>query len=209
ACSGRGGGGPASVGGGDLVGGWADRVVRGRGNFGSPRGPPPLLEEYLAADFVLALYSPRLGEPQPDWPPQTVLTGFAQYDDFDGEHRLPEDLEKFLGDGPPPIVFTLGSDVLTAPPDTFYADSVVAAKLLGRRAVLLGFPLPPGRIGESEVYCQSHASFSAVFPRAAAVVHHGGIGTTAIALKAGKPMLIVPGSFAQPDTAARLVRLGV
>jgi UDP:flavonoid glycosyltransferase YjiC (YdhE family) len=54
-----------------------------------------------------------------------------------------------------------------------------------------------------------YAPFSKVFPYCAAIVHHGGIGTSSLVLVAGKPMLLVPESFAQPDTAARLMRAGV
>jgi UDP:flavonoid glycosyltransferase YjiC (YdhE family) len=54
-----------------------------------------------------------------------------------------------------------------------------------------------------------YAPYSEVFPRAAAIVHQGGIGTTAQALRAGIPQLVVPFGFDQPDNAARLERLGV
>jgi UDP:flavonoid glycosyltransferase YjiC (YdhE family) len=54
-----------------------------------------------------------------------------------------------------------------------------------------------------------YAPFSAVLPRAAALVHHGGIGTSAQALAAGRPQLVMPMTFDQPDNAARLQRLGV
>src|SRR5205085_2067897 len=55
----------------------------------------------------------------------------------------------------------------------------------------------------------AYVPFSQVFPRAAAVVHHGGIGTTAQALAAGIPQVIMPMGYDQPDNAERLVRLGV
>ena len=54
-----------------------------------------------------------------------------------------------------------------------------------------------------------YAPHSALFPHASLIVHHGGIGTSAEALRAGKPMLVVPHGFDQPDNAARLQRLGV
>ena len=85
----------------------------------------------------------------------------------------------FLDDGPPPIVFTLGSSAVMDA-GQFYEHSAAAAKLLGRRAVLLvgkdarnrPASLPDG------VVAFDYAPFSELFPRAAAVVHHGGIGTT-------------------------------
>jgi len=86
---------------------------------------------------------------------------------------------------------------------------IAAAQRLGCRAVLLvggnSFhePLPPG------IVAFSYAPFSKIFPRAAVIVHQGGIGTCAQALAAGRPMLVVPFAFDQPDNAARLQRLGV
>ena len=64
-------------------------------------------------------------------------------------------------------------------------------------------PLPKG------VRHCGYIPFSQLLPRAAALVHHGGIGTTAQALAAGIPQLIMPMSHDQPDNAARVQRLGV
>lgn len=60
-----------------------------------------------------------------------------------------------------------------------------------------------------ELEVNGYAPFSTLFPRAAAIVHHGGIGTTAMAMRAGRPMLIVPNSWDQPDNGHRAVRLGI
>jgi rhamnosyltransferase subunit B len=186
---------------------WAAPVTRLRAELGLPPGRDPFCEEYLFADSVLALFSPVLGPARPDWPRQTVLTGFVSYDGFSDRGPMPDRLTEFLDAGPSPIVFTLSSDAVGAPTDNFYAESVLAARMLGRRAVLLGLTLPEAR--RTDVLCLSTAPFSQVFPRAVVVVHHGGIGTTGIALRAGRPMLVVPGAITQPDIAARLVRLGV
>jgi rhamnosyltransferase subunit B len=87
-----------------------------------------------------------------------------------------------------------------------------AARHLNRRAVFL-----IGRDTRNQLtsalpdtmISASYAPFSAIFPRAAAIVHQGGIGTTGQALRAGKPMLIMPHAFDQPDNADRIKRLGV
>ena len=74
---------------------------------------------------------------QPDWPPQTLVTGFPWYDRH-GEGRLPAELAQFLDAGAPPLVFTLGTAIAEdAGAAGFFAASAVAAKLLGRRAVLI------------------------------------------------------------------------
>ena len=156
----------------------------------------------------LALFSKRLVDKQPDWPPQTVVTGFPWFDQ-PGRTGLPPLLARFLDAGPPPIVFTLGT-ALASDPWTFYETSARAARALGRRAVLILMnsrnrpqSLPEG------VVAFDYAPFSELFPRAAAVVHHGGIGITGLAMHSGCPSLVMPCAWDQPDNAERAARLGI
>lgn len=173
----------------------------------------PCLDDLRHADLVLALFSGFLARPQPDWPPKTILAGFVTYDGH--THRdWPVLLEEFINGGAPPIVFTFSSDALLAPDGDFWAKCVYAANAVHSRAVIVGLTLSgqPAQIvrnGNSEACFVRSASFGQLFPRASAIVHHGGIGTTALALRAGKPMLVIPGDYAQPDIAARLNRLNV
>jgi UDP:flavonoid glycosyltransferase YjiC (YdhE family) len=109
------------------------------------------------------------------------------------------------------LVFTLGSFVVTDAGD-FYAAAAEAAARLGRRAVLLVGREAEARLGAlatCDVFVAGYAPHSLVFPRAAAVIHHGGIGTVGQALRAGKPQVICPVLGDQFDNAERLVRLGV
>jgi UDP:flavonoid glycosyltransferase YjiC (YdhE family) len=155
---------------------------------------------------VLALFSKLLADKQPDWPPQTVITGFPLYD---GGFGLPPELVDFLGQGPPPIVFTLGSSAVEVG-GPFYEESLAAARALGSRAVLVGKQVRTKQSALPEgVFACDYAPFSQLFPRAAAVVHAGGIGSTGLAMRAGRPMLVVPFAHDQPDNAERLRRLGV
>ncbi len=193
---------------------WVEPVQELRAELGLSPDGHPIFEGQHSPTLVLALFSTVLGEPQRDWPPNTVVTGFPFYDRRDerqdGAGLAPE-LERFLDAGPPPVVFTLGSSAVWTAGD-FYRESVAAAKALNCRAVLLtgdarnlpaGEPLPEG------VAAFDYAPFGELLPRAAVVVHQGGIGTTAQALRAGKPMLVVPFSHDQPDNAARVTRLGI
>ncbi len=149
-----------------------------------------------------------MGQPQPDWPTNTVSAGFAFYDGSEDRAKLTPQLEQFLNAGEPPIVFTLGSAAVMAP-GRFYEESIEAAKLLNRRAVLLiGKNLPPKNLSEN-VIAVSYAPYSQIFGRACAIVHQGGIGTTAQALRAGRPTLVMPYSHDQPDNAARVEHLGI
>ena len=112
--------------------------------------------------------------------------------------------------GPPPIVFTLGSSAI-ADPGPFFEHSAAAAKLLGRRAVLIvgnNTEHRPASLPAGVVAC-AYAPFAELFPRAAAIVHAGGIGTTALAMRSGRPMLVMPCAHDQFDNAARVTRLGI
>jgi UDP:flavonoid glycosyltransferase YjiC (YdhE family) len=179
--------------------------------FRSEVGLPPTTELNPLGDshspqLVLALFSKLLGDKQPDWPSQTVVTGFPFFDEAIG---LPSELTRFLDDGPAPIVFTLGTAV-SSNAGRFFEHSVAAAKRLGRRVVLIlndarnRVPdLPEG------VRAFEYAPFAQLFPRAAAIVHHGGVGTTGLAMRAGRPALVMPCAWDQPDNAERAVRLGI
>jgi UDP:flavonoid glycosyltransferase YjiC (YdhE family) len=157
--------------------------------------------------LVFALFSSLFAAKQRDWPPQTVVTGFCFLDQ--GGAGVPSELASFLDAGPPPILFTLGSAAVFDA-GAFYRESAEAAASLGRRAVLLvggdprnrPAPLPEG------VVAVDYAPYAAIFPRAAAIVHQGGVGTTAEAMRAGKPMLVMPYAHDQFDNAVRVRRLG-
>lgn len=176
--------------------------------LGLPRGPNPILHGQHSPFLVLALFSPLLGPPQPDWPRAAFATGFPFL--ADPEPLAPE-IERFLAAGEPPLVFTLGSAVVGAA-GRFYEHSIAATEALGRRALLLVGTDPanrPTRPLSERFLLAGYASHAALFPRAAVVVHQGGIGTSAEALRSGRPMLVVPHSHDQPDNARRLARLGV
>ncbi|HEV8589112.1 MAG TPA: glycosyltransferase, partial [Pyrinomonadaceae bacterium] len=182
-----------------------------RAELGLPRGEQPLFMGQHSPTKVLALFSKLLAAPQPDWPPNTTVTGFAFYDrrDFFGETEMPKGLKQFLDNGPPPIVFTLGSSAFWVARD-FYCDSITAAQALGRRALLLighARNMPPAPLPDG-VAAFEYAPYSEVLPRAAAIVHQGGVGTTGQAMRSGKPVLILPHAHDQFDNAARVERLG-
>lgn len=186
-------------------------VFRLRAELGLPRGEQPLFGGQHSPTCVLALFSRVMAKPQPDWPPHTIVTGFPFYDrrDYFGESQSPPELKEFLDAGPPPIVFTLGSSAFWVARN-FYRDSISAARTLGRRALLLiGHPrnLPPENLPDG-VAAFEYAPYSEVLPRACAIVHQGGVGTTGQGLHSGRPVLILPHAHDQFDNAARIERLG-
>ena len=182
-----------------------------RAELGLKRGGNPMLEGQHSPRMVLALFSSAIAKRQPDWPPQTRVTGFPFYDRRDragdAEHLDPA-LSKFLEEGEPPVVFTLGSSATYAAGD-FYRESVEAARAAGVRALLLtGEPWNrPAELPEGAA-AFDYAPYGELLPRARAVVHQGGIGTTAQGLRAGIPALVVPFSHDQFDNASRVARVG-
>jgi rhamnosyltransferase subunit B len=190
---------------------WPEPVYALRRELGLPHGKDPIFDAKHSGRLALALYSAVMGTPQPDWPPSAQITGFAFYDGSGDEGRLPSHLAAFLQDGPPPLVFTLGSAAVMHAGD-FYEQSAQAAELLDRRAVLLvgadDRNLPTRRLPHT-ICVARYAPYSKIFPRASVLIHQGGIGTTAQALRAGRPMLVMPYSHDQPDNARRVRQLGV
>jgi rhamnosyltransferase subunit B len=188
---------------------WASPWYQLRRELGLPitTEPNPLVDG-LSPSLHLALFSRWLADKQPDWPAQTAITGFP-FHDRDGAAGLPPDLARFLDEGPPPLVFTLGSSAASIA-GPFYEQSAAAARRLGRRAVLiLGDPRTrPSSLPEG-VVAFDYAPFAALFERASVLVYPGGIGTTGLAMRCGLPMLVVPFAHDQPDTADRLTRLGI
>ena len=191
--------------------GWFRPVNVERARLGLPpaRGNP--LFDIWTPGLNLALFSPVIAPPQPDWPEGTLATGFPMQSG-PAHETLPAELGAFLAAGEPPIVFTLGSSAVFDA-GSFYTDAARAAAALGMRAVLLtGIearnPVPRELLSERIVTCE-YTPHGPLFARAAAVVHQGGMGTTARALAAGRPMLVMPYSHDQPDNARRCVRLGV
>ena len=167
----------------------------------------PMFEGQHSPTLILALFSKVFAQPQPDWPKQTEITGFCFYD---GKHdaTISQELSKFLENGPAPIVFTLGSSAVWVARD-FFHESIQAAQRLGRRAVLLigderNLPhsLPEG------IIAIDYAPYQSLLPKACAVVHHGGVGTTSQGLLAGVPTLIVPFAFDQADNAEHARKVG-
>ncbi|HYW31654.1 MAG TPA: glycosyltransferase [Gemmatimonas sp.] len=189
---------------------WTKPVQDFRRSVGLAPGANAIFEGQHSPEGVLALYSPVLGGPFPDWPAKVTITGQLRYDASFGA-TLSEELQRFLDAGDAPIVFTLGSSVVEVA-SGFWDESLEAARRLGRRAVLLSGRHHTARLraaAPAGVIAVEGAPHSLLFPRAAAIVHPCGMGTTGTALASGHPMLAVPYANDQHDTAWRLTRLGV
>jgi rhamnosyltransferase subunit B len=172
-------------------------------------GLPPvrrLFRWWLSPELVIGLFPHWYAAPQPDWPAQLRLAGFGRFDGARGG-ELADDVRAFCQSGTAPIAFTLGTGMTHAA--EFFRAATEACTLLAARGLLITkYPhqLPPHL--PPQVRHVAFAPFRQLLPRCAAVVHHGGIGTTAAALAAGIPQLILPLAWDQPDNAERVRRLG-
>ena len=171
--------------------------------------PAPGLLRHLATvpDLTLLLFPGWFAPPQPDWPQPLLQADFALYDPNPAAALSPA-LQAFLATGPAPLVFTHGTGNRQAA--AYFAAARDATLAPGRRAIFLTphaeqvpAHLPPA------ILWQDYVPLRALLPHAAALMHHGGIGTTAEALRAGTPQLIIPLAHDQFDNAERVKALGV
>jgi rhamnosyltransferase subunit B len=186
---------------------WSRPAAELRRELGLPPGRDPLWEGLHSPHLGLAMFSPRFGPPQPDWPANVEVTGFPFLERPDEQPDA--QLDRFLGGGERPIVFSLGSSAVNVAGD-FYATAARATQRLGRRAVLVaGAGANALRAGlPATITAIEWANHQTLFPQVAAVVHHGGVGTTAEALRAGVPQLVVPFAHDQFDNGERVRRMG-
>lgn len=173
-------------------------------------GLPPVRDELtLRGRPVLRLYgySPAVVPTPPDWDSSSLASGYWFLDRPAG-WAPPESLRAFLSDGPPPVYVGFGS-MPTQDAARTTATVLEALARSGQRGVLAtgwgglaATDLPPG------VFLLDEAPHDWLFPQMAAVVHHGGAGTTAAGLRAGVPTVICPFFGDQPFWGRRVAALG-
>ena len=157
---------------------------------------------------TLCGYSPHVIPVPGDWAPSIHVTGYWFLDPPEN-WQPPAGLLDFLNDGPPPVYIGFGS-MVNRQPDDVAALVCDALQRSGLRAVWSSGwgGLSGARLPES-VYMTGSIPHAWLFPRMAAVVHHGGVGTTAAGLRAGVPSLAIPYFGDQPFWGQRIAALGV
>lgn len=196
---------------GGLLGLWSSWYEMGlRRNIGLPMQHPADRWRLLPGHGVPAIHavSPHVVPRPADWPPEVTMSGYWFLDTATG-WTPPPALAAFLAAGPPPVYIGFGSMAGEGPNRL---GRVVTEALLrtGLRAVVstgwgglkLPDPLP------DTIFALAEAPHDWLFPRMAGVVHHGGAGTTAAALRAGRPNLVVPFFGDQPFWGKRVHKLG-
>ena len=165
------------------------------------RGRPP------APARTLYCYSPSIVPTPADWPPSAVATGYWVRENGAGEPADPA-LESFVGAGTTPIYVGFGSSV-GPDPGRLGAAVVEAVREAGVRAVIATGWGGLGDVeGGDETMVIERAPHRWLFPRVAAVVHHGGAGTTAAGLLAGRPTVVCPFQGDQHFWGAAVHRAG-
>jgi rhamnosyltransferase subunit B len=175
------------------------------------QGLPPLAESVFG-DWVhspsagVALFPSWFAPAASDWPRQVRQSGFVLYEG-DTAQGLSPSLAEFLAAGSAPAVFAPGTGAFA--PGEFYRAAVQACLHTGRRGVLVG-PVDAALADAlpASVLAVPYAAFSLLLPSACALVHHGGIGSCAQALRAGIPQLVLPRAYDQFDNAMRVEHLG-
>lgn len=201
--------------------GWIDPAAltqtnRARQALGLAAVPSSFLTHLeQAPDLTVALFPTWFGPTMPDWPKPLISADFLLFDaslrrEIPGEipGEMPVELQAFLATGEPPLVFTPGTGNMHA--QLFFRCAIAATRKLGQRAVLLTKDRAqlPDELPASVLW-QAYVPLALLLPRAKALVHHGGIGTTAEALRAATPQLVTPFAWDQFDNAARVKTLGV
>ena len=182
-----------------------------RKTYGLPPRYDVMYGHNQRADALAVLISSAFVPRPDDWPSNVSETGFCFWDAADN-WQASDELTALLDGTRPVVAMSLGSmahatNGIFAP---YYRTGLAAIHQAGARALLIGVdratlpdPLPPATL------CLPYAPFSQIYPHCAAIIHHGGIGTLAQALRAGVPSLIVPWGADQFFDGAQVERLGV
>jgi UDP:flavonoid glycosyltransferase YjiC (YdhE family) len=161
---------------------------------------------FADATINLGMWSAAFSPAPADAPPRHVLSGFPIIADDGSMAALPDELRTFLEAGTPPVVVGLGTSARDVG-GPIYRAAAEACEQLGERCLLIG---PKSREGlPLSAFVVRSAPYVPVFAKARAVLHHGGVNTTAETLRAGLPSIVVPFAADQYDNAERVERLGV
>lgn len=185
------------------------RLNRARRRVGLARQRKVFLNDFRGGTVNLGMWSRHFRGPLKTDPASGVICGFPFYDGRRSNEGLSPEVEAFLNEGEPPIVFTLGSAAFHTA-GSFYDMAAEACASIGRRGLLL--------TGRSEyapknlpagVRAFASAPHSLLLPRAACTVHHAGIGSASQALRSGRPSVVIPFAHDQFNNATRLESIGV
>jgi rhamnosyltransferase subunit B len=157
------------------------------------------------ADTLIGLFPEWFARPQTDWAGSLRLTDFLTTKSGQG---LPQEIEDFISTDKPVVVFTAGTANGSA--YKFFATSMQTVAKLDIKAIFVSpftKHIPKG-ISENILYVK-YVPYEVLLPKISILVHHGGIGSTAVTMKSATPQIICPTAYDQFDNSARAVELGV
>jgi sterol 3beta-glucosyltransferase len=179
-----------------------------RQRFGLRRWNSTDFYHILASIPLLGIYSPAVIRRPQDWPANIHITGYW-FDDVQAAWQPPADLQAFLEQGDPPVYVGFGS-MAGRNPRRFSEIVLEALAQSGQRGLLATGWGGLGTLAVPEhVFVLKEAPHTWLFPHMSALVHHGGAGTTAEGLRAGKPSVIIPFIVDQLFWGKRIRDLGV
>ncbi len=182
---------------------WLDPVHAFREKIGLPKSEKNLLLEGFSPLGNLNLFPSQFASPQPDWPKNSIQLPFPFFDQEESG-ELSSEVKLFLERGEAPIIFTLGTAIIRLQSD-FFNHAYAAVRRLGRRAIFLvgkePHGVPAAAYTDPQIQISAYEPFSALFPHGLVIVHQCGVGTTAQALRSGRPQVLVPFAHDQPDNA--------
>lgn len=179
-----------------------------RRQLGLPRYGSTDFFRTLRSTPMLSAYSPNIIPHSADWPESVEVTGYFFLDTPVDWQPSPE-LKAFLDAGDPPVYIGFGSMAGRNPEQTAILIMEALARSGQRGLLVTGWGGLRAELAPDNIFVLDSAPHSWLFPRMAAVVHHGGAGTTAAGLRAGAPTVIVPFAFDQPFWGARVKALGL
>jgi len=187
----------------------ADMMAR-REVLGLPAAPffGPFNSECVRGQPILYGYSPAVIPPPADWDADTHVTGYWFLDPAE-DWTPPLALLDFLHEGPPPVYVGFGSMSSRKPAETANLILAALAHTQQRGIIHAGWSGLQRADLPGSVMMVDAIPFSWLFPRVAAVVHHGGAGTTAAGLRAGVPSVVIPFFGDQPYWGQRIADFGV
>ncbi|HEX5115281.1 MAG TPA: glycosyltransferase [Pseudonocardiaceae bacterium] len=175
-----------------------------RASRGLPRTSAGGFVKLVCDTPTLLAFSPVLVPPAPDWPEHVCQTGAWLDPEPESTWQPPEELAAFLAGGPPPVFISFGSVPGTDPE----SDLVTRAATLSGQRIIVGSGAPDLPALPPNVHVLADAPYRWLLPRMAAVIHHGGAGTTTESLLAGVPNAAVSIGADQPFFGRRVHELG-
>jgi sterol 3beta-glucosyltransferase len=193
-----------------------DRVLRPGANLlrlqEGLRPVSGIVRELVESNYLnLIPVSPTLCPPQSDWQGRYHLCGFFDLPETRGNWQMPDDLKAFLKAGDPPVFMTFGSIATLDPSLGETTRLMIEAVSFGKfRAIIQSKWEDLSEIPKSSsIYRMGFAPYHHIFPHCAAVVHHGGAGTTHLATRCGSPSVVVEHALDQRIWGILLNRVGL